>query len=81
MWKNFLSIFKSSTGSYDMGRIISLKISFVFSSGFGYSIFKLHQTINWAEAGAGFSAMCLGIGGLIAAKEIGVAKANSLNAN
>jgi hypothetical protein len=76
---SLLSIFRSSTGQYDMGRIISFKVSSIFSAAFGYAVFHNHQIINWTEAGAGFSAVLLGIGGLIAAKEVGVAKANALN--
>jgi hypothetical protein len=77
--KTLLSIFTSSTGSPDMGRIVSFKVSTIFCSTFGYSVFHNHQVINWTEAGAGFSAVMLGIGGLIGLKEIGVAKANALN--
>jgi hypothetical protein len=64
---SLLSIFRSSTGQYDMGRIISFKVSSIFSAAFGYAVFHNHQIINWTEAGAGFSAVLLGIGGLIAA--------------
>jgi hypothetical protein len=74
-----LSIFQSSTGKPDMGRVISFKVSTVFSGGFAWAVFHNHQVINWTEAGAGFSAVMLGIGGLIAFKEVGVAKANVMN--
>jgi hypothetical protein len=78
MFKSLLSVFKSSTGNYDMGRIISFKVSTVFSSAFGYAVFHNHQVINWTEAGAGFSAVMLGIGGLIAVKEVSIAKAGAI---
>jgi hypothetical protein len=79
-WNSFLSLFRSSTGSYDMGRVISFKISSVICTGFLYSVFHNSTPItSWTDVGGGFSALMLGIGGLIAVKEFGVAKANAMN--
>jgi hypothetical protein len=77
--QGFLSMFKSSTGNYDITRVIGTKISFAFTGSFMYAVFKLHQVINWSEAGIGFATMCGGVVAIIGLKEVAIGKANVLN--
>lgn len=73
-----LSIFESSTGKPDMGRILAFKCVTCFSVAFLYAVFKLHIVPNWTELGGGYALVMGGAMAFIAGKEIAIAKAGSI---
>lgn len=75
-----LSIFKSSSGNYDMGRILAFKCVTCFSAAFLWSVFKLGDTPNWTELGGGYALVMGGAMAFIAGKEVAIAKAGAISA-
>jgi hypothetical protein len=75
---SFLSIFKSSTGNYDMGRILAFKCVTAFSAAFLWSVFRLQAVPNWTELGGGYALVMGGAMAFIAGKEVAIAKAGSI---
>jgi hypothetical protein len=79
-YKKLLSIFCSSSGMPDMGRILAFKTMSVVSGGFIYSLIENpHAPINWTELGTGYGVIMAGCVAFIGGKEIAVAKANAIN--
>lgn len=78
LFNSFMSIFKSSTGNYDMGRILGFKCVSCFSAAFLYAVFRLHQVPNWTELGGGYALVMGGAMAFIAGKEVAIAKAGSI---
>lgn len=72
------NVFKGPNGNWDLGRIMGAKCISLYSFGFLWAEIRLHQTIDWASLGMGYTAVIGGSAILIGVKDIAVAKANAV---
>jgi hypothetical protein len=70
-------MFKSSTGNWDLSRILSAKGIGVYCFAVLWAVVKLKAVPNWGELGLGLGGLFTGAGAFIGGKEIAIAKANA----
>jgi hypothetical protein len=70
-------VFRGPNGNWDLGRIIGFKAGVAYPFVYVYALISKGSVPDPSAFGLGYAAVLAGIGGLIAAKDIGVAKANA----
>lgn len=70
-------VFRGPTGNWDLGRIIGFKAGIAYPFVYVYALIEKGSVPDPSQFGLGYAAVLGGIGILIGAKDIAVAKANA----
>jgi hypothetical protein len=73
-------VFRGPNGLWDFGRLAAFHVITAYTFAFLYALVWLQKVPDWSNLGIGYAAVLAGAVGLIAGKDIAVAKANATTA-